>query len=170
MVLTVTHSFVSGKADQADATKVRPSNWNGPGAHSVGGTLDSSQLTNRNAELAYVIDGGGLELTTGVKGYLQTPFACTIMQASLLADLSGDITVDVWRCTFAQFDAGATFPTSADSITGSSQLTIVSTTHSLNTTLTGWNTSIASGDILAFNLSSNFNMTRVTVTLLVQKN
>ena len=38
MAVTVTHPFVSAIADGADATVVRPSNWNA--THSISGTLD----------------------------------------------------------------------------------------------------------------------------------
>ena len=38
MAVTVTHPFVSAILDGADATLVRPSNWNA--THSISGTLD----------------------------------------------------------------------------------------------------------------------------------
>ena len=38
MAITVTHPFVSAIADGADATVVRPSNWNA--THSLSGTVD----------------------------------------------------------------------------------------------------------------------------------
>lgn len=121
------------------------------------------------AAVAFVIDGGGLVITTGVKGYLKVPFACTITLASLLGDQSGSVVVDVWKCTFAQFDSGSTHPVVGDSITGGSPPTISSSTKSQDSTLSGWTVSIAAGDILAFNVNSITTMTRVTLTLSVSK-
>src|ERR1700676_321872 len=41
MALNITHTFVSAKADGADATQVRPSNWNA--THTIAGTTDTLQ-------------------------------------------------------------------------------------------------------------------------------
>lgn len=112
-----------------------------------------------------VIDGGGSAITTGLKGYLNLPIAGTITEAKLLADQSGSIVVDVWKCTYAQFDAGATHPVSGDKITASAPPTISSATKSEDTTLTGWTTSFSAGDILAFNVNSATSITRVTLSL-----
>jgi hypothetical protein len=60
-----------------------------------------------------VTDGTGSALTTGLKRpYLVVPFVCTIVEARLLANASGSVVLDVFKCTYAQFDAGATHPVS----------------------------------------------------------
>src|SRR6516164_8583136 len=46
-MLSITHSFVSAKADGTDTTVVRPSNWNA--AHVVGGSVAFSELTGNIA-------------------------------------------------------------------------------------------------------------------------
>lgn len=119
--------------------------------------------------IEFVIDGGGSTITTGMKGYLEVPYACTINRATLLADQSGSIVVDVFKCTYAQFDAGSTHPVSGDKITASAPPTISSATKAQDSTLTGWTTSISAGDILAFNVNSVTTLTRVTLSLKVTK-
>jgi len=116
------------------------------------------------ASLTFVIDGGGSAITTGQKGHLEIPFACTIKQVTLLADQSGSIVVDIWKDTYANFP-----PTDADSITASAPPTISSAQKSQDSTLTGWTKSISSGDILAFNVDSCATITRVTISLKVER-
>lgn len=124
------------------------------------------QMTSnqRQAEIVFVIDGYGSVLTTGVKGYLQVPFACTITRCTMLPDQSGSVVVDIWKDTYANYP-----PVNADSITASANPTISAATKSEDATLTGWTTSIAAGDILGFNVDSCSSITRLTVTLRVTK-
>lgn len=130
------------------------------------GELPTARIaTNiKNASLTFIIDGGGLAITTGQKGHLEIPFACTIKQVTMLADQSGSIVVDIWKDTYANFP-----PTDADSITASAPPTISSAQKSQDSTLTGWTKSISSGDILAFNVNSCATITRVTISLEVEK-
>lgn len=116
------------------------------------------------ATLQFIIDGGGSAITTGVKGFIEVPFGCTITAVRLLADQSGSIVVDIWKDTYANYP-----PVDADSITASAVPTISATTKSQDTTLTGWTTAVAAGDILGFNVDSITTCTRVTVSLTVKK-
>jgi len=116
------------------------------------------------ASLTFIIDGGGSAITTGQKGHLEIPFACTIQRATMLADQSGSIVVDIWKDTYANFP-----PTNADSITASAPPTISSAQKSQDSTLTGWTKSISSGAILAFNVDSCATITRVTISLKVER-
>lgn len=114
--------------------------------------------------VTFIIDGGGATITTGVKGYLTIPFACTINEWTLLADQSGSIVVDIWKDTYANFP-----PTVADTITASAKPTITTATKGQSSTLTGWTTTIAAGDILAFNVDSITTCQRVTLSLKVTR-
>ena len=116
------------------------------------------------ASIVYVIDGGGVVLTPGIKGDLEIPFACQILRATLLADQVGSIVVDVWSDVFGNYP-----PTVADSITGAAPPTIVGATKSQDTTLTGWTTAVAAGNTLRFNVNSVATIQRVTLSLEVQK-
>ncbi len=112
--------------------------------------------------IEFVIDGGGSAITTGVKGYLEIPFACTINRVTLLADQSGSIVVDVWKDTYANYP-----PVDADSITASAVPAISGATKDQDSTLTGWTTAISAGDILGFNVDSIATCQRVTISLKV---
>lgn len=114
--------------------------------------------------IGITIDGGGVALTTGVKGYLSVPFACTIVSVTLLADVSGSMVVDIWKDTYANYP-----PTVADTITASAKPTISSATKATDATLTGWTTAVAAGDTLGFNIDSCSTITRATLVLKVNR-
>lgn len=136
------------------------------GVHGVGaGTIaKTSDIPSKVLTITFVIDGAGSAITTGQKGHLEIPFACTINQVTSLADVSGSIVVDIWKDTYANFA-----PTDADSITASAPPTITSAQKSQDSTLTGWTTSITAGDVLAFNVDSCTTITRLTISLKVTK-
>lgn len=111
-------------------------------------------------DVAFIIDGGGVAITTGIKGDLSLDFAATIDQVTLLADQSGSIVVDIWKDTYANYP-----PTVADTITASAKPTISVTTKAKDATLTGWTKTITSGDTLRFNVDSITTCTRVVVII-----
>lgn len=113
--------------------------------------------------IQYVIDGAGAVLTTGLKGYLEVPYACTILSATLLADVSGSVVVDIWKDTYANYP-----PVVADTITASAKPTISAALKAQDATLTGWNKTVAAGDILAFNIDSVTSIKRLSISLKVQ--
>lgn len=121
--------------------------------------MTSSQRTRT---ITAVIDGGGSTITTGIKGDFRVPVACTITGVSALADQSGSIVVDAWVDTLANFP-----PTDADTITASAPITISSATNSEDTTLTGWDTALAAGDIIRFNVDSVTSIQRLTISITV---
>lgn len=110
--------------------------------------------------IGITIDGGGSAITTGIKGFIEIPFACTITRVTMLADQSGSAVVDIWKDTYANYP-----PTDADSITASAVPTISTATKSQDSTLTGWTTSVSAGDIIGFNVDSASTITRLTITL-----
>jgi len=114
--------------------------------------------------ITFIIDGGGSAITTGEKGHLEIPFACTIGKVTMLADQSGSIVVDIWKDTYANFP-----PTVADTITAAAKPTITTAQKSADADLTGWTTAIAVGNILAFNVDSCTDIERVTISLVVTK-
>jgi len=118
-----------------------------------------------DAGLVFIIDGAGAAITIGEKGHLEVPFAGAIRQAELLADLDGALKVDIWKDTYANFP-----PTNADSITGGNEPEIAASgKKDIDSTLTGWTTALAQGDILAFNVDSCTTITRCSVILRVTK-
>lgn len=116
------------------------------------------------SSISFIIDGGGAEIETGIKGDIRVPFACTIVGVILLADQSGSIVVDIWKDTYANHPA-----TDADSITASAPPTISAAAKSEDNTITGWTTAVNAGDILRFNVDSVTDIQRVTVALQVTR-
>lgn len=111
----------------------------------------------------FALDGGGTEITTGLKGVLQVPYAGTIKAVQLLADQPGAIEIDIWKDGYANYP-----PTVSDSITGATPPEIRSGIKSEDTELSGWTTSITAGDILGFNVKSASAITRATLILIVE--
>lgn len=135
----------------------------------VGNTLtragDSGNIAAApDCALSIVIDGGGSAITTGIKGDILVPFACDIMEWTLLADQSGSIVIDIWKDTYANFP-----PTNADTITASAKPTLSSAAKAQNATMTGWTKSIGAGQTLRFNVDSASTVTRVTLALKLKK-
>lgn len=120
--------------------------------------------------LTFVVDGGGSVVTAGTKGYLLVDFSCSITQNTLLADQQGSIVVDIYACSYANFDAGTTHPVAADKITSSTPPTITSAKKSQDATLAGWSTTIVAGTVLAFVVTGTpASITRVTLDLKVTR-
>jgi len=122
--------------------------------------LDTALAGYADGGIEFVIDGGGSAITTGVKYYLEVPFACTISGVTLLADQSGSIVLDIWKDTYANYP-----PTVADTITSAAKPTISSAIKSQDLTLTGWTVTVAKGDILGINVDSAATIEICTVSL-----
>lgn len=112
----------------------------------------------------FIIDGGGDAITPGVKGFVEIPFDGTIQSARLLADQSGDIVIDLWKDTYANYP-----PTVANTITASAKPTLSSAAKAEDTTLTGWTADVSAGDIIGVNVDSASTVTRVTLSLVIQR-
>jgi hypothetical protein len=128
------------------------------------GDADRTLVLPLVSALSVVLDGGGAAITTGVKLDIEVPFACTITANRLFADQSGSIVIDIWKDTYANFP-----PTVADTITASAKPTLSAASKSQDTTLTGWTTAIAAGDVLRFNVDSAATVTRVTLSLTISR-
>lgn len=116
-------------------------------------------------EFEFIIDGGGSTITLGQKGFFEVPFAMTITGWTLVADQSGSIVVDVWKQGYAGFP-----PNSGNSITGADTPTLSSAVKNQNNAVTLWTTSLAAGDILAYNVNSVTTVQRVTLSIRGTKN
>lgn len=118
------------------------------------------------AKMEFVIDGGGLAITPQVWGYLTVPFNGEIIGCELLADVAGTVACDVWKCAYAVFNPPIV-PSVANSICGATPPALVSASKYNDGTLTGWDTSLDDGDILAFVVKNpgSTAITRVSVIL-----
>lgn len=128
------------------------------------GTIALTTDIVSEAGFGITLDGGGSAITTGVKGYVEIPYACTIQKATTLCDQTGSIVIDVWKDTYANYP-----PTDADSITASAPPTISSATKAQDSTLTGWTTSVSADDIIGFNVDSITTVTRCHLNIECQK-
>jgi hypothetical protein len=123
-----------------------------------------TDLESRKYSITFIIDGGGSAITTGEKGHLEIPFDCEIESVVLLADQSGDIVIDIWKDTYANFP-----PTDADTICGGNEPELDGAQKYQDETLTDWTTEISAGDVLAFNVDSVATITRLTISLKIKK-
>lgn len=128
-------------------------------------TLGTLALTAKRASIQIAIDGGGSVISTGELDLsVEVPFACTIVGNRLLADQSGSIVIDIWKDTYANYP-----PTVADTITASAKPTLSGAIKSEDTTLSGWTTTLAKGDVLRFKVDSVATVTAVTLVLDLMK-
>ena len=130
----------------------------------VNSTATDIEYFDEIATLTYIISGGGSAISTGAKGFLEIPFACTIVGWTLLADVSGSIVIDVWNDTYANFP-----PVVADTIAGTEKPTLSAVQKNQDLALTTWITAVAAGDILRFNVDSAATVTEVTLSIRVRK-
>jgi uncharacterized protein DUF5907 len=115
----------------------------------------------RTRQIGITVDGGGSLLTTGAKGFKSFPVAGTITGWRLIADAAGDIEFDVLKSTYAAF------PTQA-SIVASAPPELSGVQKNEDTTLTGWTTSVAAGDVFGFSIGGTpATITRVTLELTI---
>ncbi len=118
------------------------------------------------------IDGGGFAISTGQKGYVQLPYACTITGWSCIADLSGSISVDVDAHASSAPNAAPTVPnTTTDKISASAPIALSSaqTASGGTSQVSTWTTSRAQWDVFGFNVTSATTVTRVTVMVTVTR-
>lgn len=117
--------------------------------------------------LSCFMDNAGQAIPIGTSfGFIYVPFDCTITGWSILADLTGSMTVDIYKCDYASY------PTNSDYMicgtTAPPQITNANKASS--TTLTDWTTTaITAGDTIEFYVSDYTDITRATVTLIVTR-
>jgi hypothetical protein len=114
--------------------------------------------------MSFEKDYNGNVIATGIMGDMPFDFACTITGVTMLADQTGSAVVDIWKQAYGSYP-----PLVANSITAAAKPTISGAIKSQDTTLTGWTTAIAAGDILRFNLDSISSITRLQIALKVKK-
>lgn len=122
------------------------------------GTSLPSGNTQTGRTLNFIIDNSGTALATGLAGFLVMSYPATITGYTLIGDQSGSVVIDIWK-------RNAAVPSVANTITASAKPTLSSAQFGTSTTLTGWTTSVAAGDVFGFNVDSVTSITRLTVAL-----
>lgn len=111
-------------------------------------------------------DGNGSALTGSITTCYPVYYSGTISQVVLIADVSGNATVDVRTVAFASY----TGPSSASSITAADTPALASAVSFSDTTLTGWTTTIAANTVVCFVLTSPSGVNWVDASLKVTAN
>ena len=114
--------------------------------------------------LEVIIDGGGAVIGTGVKADVEFPFAGVIEAARVVSAQTGDIVLDLWVDTYANFP-----PAVGDSICASAKPTLSAAQKSEDTTLTGWTTTVNAGAWLRVNVDSAVTVGLVTLSLTIRR-
>jgi len=164
-VLKASSGVVSGEATFLDLNDT-PSSYSGTANKiiKVNSGASALEFVEDTASIVFVADGGGAEIEAGLQSWVRVPFACEIQSATLLADQTGSIQIDIWKDTYANYP-----PTDADSITASAPPSISSSNKSEDTTLSGWIKTINAGDVLVFNVDSASTIQRAVLILKVKK-
>lgn len=126
-------------------------------ADSPAGWVARQRVTTIDA----TFDGGGAAITAGLTCEVTVPVACTVLSATLLADATGSIVVDVQKTSYASYDA------SFASICAAAKPTISAAKKAQDTTLTGWTTALAANDVLRFIVDSAATIERAQLQLKV---
>jgi hypothetical protein len=126
------------------------------------GSLWSTIVNKPNRKVTITFNAGTSLLTSGAIGTSYELQAGTIKSWILIADQSGSCSINIAKSTVG------TYPSSS-SIVASAPPTLTSQAIATSSTLTGWTTSISSGDILIFTLSSVSNLHRVVLVLEVSQ-
>lgn len=151
--LTVTTSTGNaGNSITEDHSSLEPASAIGPtGATGPAGTPPFG--------VAFGSTAAGASVLIADTAYLQVASACTISSWTITVN-AGTATFDVWKVA-----NGTAIPTSANTITASALPAIASGTVATSSTLTGWSTSVAAGDIFGFNLKTVATATYASLQL-----
>ena len=125
---------------------------------------ETAQRASGESSIEFVIGDGTNVPSTGVQGYLEVPFNCTIQSATITADVSGSAVIDIWQDTYANYP-----PTIADTITASAKPTLSTAIKNTDSVLTGWTKNLLKGSWLGFNLDSVTTCKRIVISLKVNK-
>ncbi|MEK7144992.1 MAG: hypothetical protein AAB794_04035 [Patescibacteria group bacterium] len=110
-------------------------------------------LRTKKGQIGFVFGDGTNVITTGEKKAVrvQAPRGGTITGWTVLSldDTSGSISLDIWKDVYANYP-----PTVADTITAAAKPSITTAVGNTSTTLTGWTTAIAPGDVFTVNVDS----------------
>jgi hypothetical protein len=127
----------------------------------------SGPTTNQNIRaVSFIFDGAGSALSGTLSRCQQVNYAGTIQEASLIADQSGSVTVDVRTVAFGSY----TGPGSASSITASDTPALSSAARFQDSTLTGWTTSLSANTVVCFVMSSPATVTWVAGNIKIAAN
>lgn len=114
-------------------------------------------MAGSSGSINYTIDGGGVAITTGSKGFVQIPSNFTVQEWHIVADIqTTSLIVDVRKTSYANF------PTTAG-IVGTDFLTL--TNQQKNRNLSASWTNISAGEFLEFYVTTASNASMINICL-----
>jgi hypothetical protein len=112
------------------------------------------------AQISFVIGDGTNVVPTGTRyAAVRVPFSMTITSCEMVAANTGSIVVDIYMDDYAHWP-------SATSIVASAPPTISASNKSVDSTLTGWTTSVPAGSYLLADVTSVTDTKQVTINLI----
>ena len=118
-------------------------------------------------QLLFPFDGGTAAVDVGKHFAVPMRIAGTIVRATMVGgDASGSCVIDIRKVTYATYSTSR--PNSGDSICASSKPTISGGVKSEDSTLTGWATAVAIGDVLMAYVESWSTMTWACLSLEIE--
>lgn len=152
------------QGSQGNQGSVGPQGSTGPqgtnGSQGSTGPQGATGLGTNIKVFGIVLDGGGADITTGIKGDILIPYNMTITSWTLLGDQSGSLVIDLWKDTYTNFP-----PTSLVTITGAEKPTLTAQNKNQDLSISTWTVNINSGDIIRFNVDSCSGIQRATLTV-----
>ena len=106
----------------------------------------------------YVIDSGSLPMQPGDKGKITIDVTGVIENIRVLSDQTGDIVLEIEKCTFADYP-------NFTSITSGARVQLTNSDKYFDDVLNNWTTTIGAGDILRFTVVSVNNIRRLLISL-----
>lgn len=103
-------------------------------------------------------------ITTGEKTVtrLVVPYSGTITGWYIVTNTNTTATIDIWKLN-------AVIPTNANTITASAKPSVTAASYASSSTLTGWTTSVAVGDVMVIEIEANNTATEIALILQIEK-
>lgn len=121
----------------------------------------------KEGSFVFVVDGGGAAIGPGVKGFIEAPFYGTIKSCRLFADIAGDITINIYKTSYEGYDPSNL---TGDDVTPVGGISIAGGIKDQFTDLSSWSArNFNKGDIFVFNISACNTITKLTISLTVDR-
>lgn len=126
----------------------------------------------KEGSIMFVIDGGGSAITTGIKGFVEAPFSGSIQSVRLFADTTGDIEIDIFKDDYNTYNpddepSQSICANSTQTISISLGIKQQFTTQDLIDK--GWTRQFARGDIFYFKVAAAATITKLTISMTVDR-
>lgn len=135
----------------------------GTGSANVAARRDHTHAMPNSQHILTAIWGDSVladSVVVGTVCYVRVPYSGAITSWHVVANTSCTAVMDVWKLN-------AAVPTIANSITAAARPSLTTSTTTASSTLTGWTTSVASGDVFGFRLDTLSAGTPTSITLVL---